>query len=185
VISKTVLVLAEAFGEGLSAERVAAALALGLEADGHLDCDLFPLEAPANAESAARGSAASAAPESQPAGRAGRASAVSAALDEHSFDARMRAARALVIVRERLDDRTLLADRRSRRVPRMGYRSSIGSVAFEAATRARQSGVPAYAVTAHDELDPFEARIVDLQVVIEARTTRALRAAGVELAKLA
>jgi hypothetical protein len=169
VISKTVLVLAEAFDEGLDAEHVAAALARGLEACGRLDCDLCTLETT---------------PESQPAGPAGRASAASAALDEHSFDARMRVARALVIVREHLDDRTLLADRRSRRVPRMGYRSSIGSVAFEAATRARQSGVPAYAVTAHDDLDPFEARIVDLQVVLEAGNARALRAAGRKLAAL-
>jgi hypothetical protein len=162
VISKTVLVLAEAFGEGLSAERVAAALARGLEADGRLDCDLCSLEAT---------------PESQPAGPAGRASAASAALDEHSFDARMRVARALVIVCERLDDHTLPADRRSRR-------SSIGSIAFEAATRARQGGVPTYAVTAHDELDPFEARIVDLQVVLEAGDARALSAAGRKLAAL-
>lgn len=175
MISKTVLVLAEAFGEGLSAGRVAVALARGLEADGRLDCDLCPLEAP---------------PVPQPAGPAGRASAASAALDEHSFDARMHAARALVIVRERLDDRTLLADRRSRRAPgwvglQFRYRSAIGSIAFEAATRARQGGVPTYAVTAHDELDPFEARMVDLQVVLEARTPRALRDAGVELSKLA
>jgi hypothetical protein len=79
----------------------------------------------------------------------------------------MRAARAVVIARERLDDRTL-----------------AGSVAFEAATRARQGGVPAYAVTAHDELDPFEARIVDLQVVLQAADTRALSAAGKKLAAL-
>jgi glycerate kinase len=149
VISKTVLVLAEAFGESLSAERVAAALARGLGCDGRLECDLCPLDAP---------------PEP---GSAGRGSAASAALDQHSFDTRMRAARALVIVRERLDDETL-----------------PGSVAFEAATRARQSGVPTYAVTAHDELDPFEARIVDLQVVLEANGSRGLSAAGRRLAAL-
>jgi glycerate 2-kinase len=159
VISKTVLVLSEDFEDGLDAEGVAGALARGLEAGGRLECDLCPLEAPANAGSAARGSAAS------------------AALDEHRFDTRMRAARALVIACRLLDDRTLLADRRS-------HRSSIGSVAFEAATRARQGGVPAYAVTAHDELDPFEARIVDLQVVLRASSRPALAAAGRKLAAL-
>jgi hypothetical protein len=44
--------------------------------------------------------------------------------------------------------------------------------------------VPAYAVTGHDALDPFEARIVDLQVVLEARTPRLLLAAGCKLAAL-
>jgi hypothetical protein len=88
-------------------------------------------------------------------------------LDEIDFDRRMRAARAIVLACARLDDRTL-----------------TGSVAFEAATRARQSGVPAYAVTGHDELDPFEARIVDLQVILEASTPRALSAAGRKLAGL-
>jgi glycerate kinase len=88
-------------------------------------------------------------------------------LNEVDFDRRMRAARAIVIACARLDDRTL-----------------AGSVAFEAATRARQSGVPAYAVTGDDALDPFEARIVDLQVVLEAGTSRALGAAGRKLATL-
>lgn len=88
-------------------------------------------------------------------------------LDEVDFDRRMRAARAVVIACTRLDDRTL-----------------AGSVAFEAATRARQSGVPAYAVTGHDALDPFEARIVDLQVILEASSARALSAAGRKLAAL-
>lgn len=86
-------------------------------------------------------------------------------LDEVDFDRRMRAARALVIACARLDDRTL-----------------AGSVVFEAATRARQGGVPAYAVTAHDGLDRFEARIVDLQVIVEAGTPQALTAAGKKLA---
>jgi hypothetical protein len=88
-------------------------------------------------------------------------------LDEADFDRRMRAARALVIACAQLDDRTL-----------------AGSVAFEAATRARQSGVPAYAVTGHDALDPFEARIVDLQVVLQASTIRASSVAGRKLAAL-
>jgi glycerate kinase len=144
VISKTVFVLAEGFGEGLDAKRVAAALARGLEAEGSLDCDCCALEERSDARARA-----------------------AALLDECDFDRRMRAARALVIAREHLDDRTL-----------------AGSVAFEAATRARQGGVPAYAVTAHDALDRFEARIVDLQVVLEAADSRALGAAGRKLAAL-
>jgi glycerate kinase len=88
-------------------------------------------------------------------------------LNEADFDRRMRAAKAIVIACAQLDNRTL-----------------AGSTAFEAATRARQSGVPAYAVTGHDSLDPFEARIVDLQVILEASTTRALGLAGRKLAAL-
>jgi glycerate kinase len=145
VISETVLVLAGPFGERLDAERVAAAIARGLTADGRLECDVCPLEEDLGA-------------------RAGEASK---SLDEVEFDRRMRAARAVVLACERLEDRTL-----------------TGSVAFEAATRARQSGVPAYAVTGHDALDPFEARIVDLQVILEAGSVRALSAAGAKLAAL-
>jgi glycerate kinase len=149
VISTTILVLAEPFGGRLDATRVAESIDRGLRASGRLTCDLCPIDEQ---------------PTEQVDRRPGEVSALLAGLD---FDRRMRAARALVIARERLDDRTL-----------------AGSVAFEAATRARQSGVPAYAVTAHDELDPFEARIVDLQVILEASTSRALSAAGRELAAL-
>ncbi|MHB1539510.1 MAG: hypothetical protein ACYCUM_02615 [Solirubrobacteraceae bacterium] len=84
------------------------------------------------------------------------------------FDARMRASRALVIVTRRLDEGTL-----------------PGSVAFEIATRARQSGVPCYAVTAEDAFSAFDARILDLQIVIEARGARSLRSAGARLAEIA
>lgn len=145
MISETVLVLAGAFGERLDARRVAAAIARGLEADGLLKCDLCPTGADLGA----------------------RADGASKLLDEVDYDQRMRAARAVVIVCERLDDRML-----------------AGSVAFEAATRARQSGVPAYAVSRHNGLGPFEARIVDLQVILEAGTPRALSAAGNKLAGL-
>jgi glycerate kinase len=149
VISTTVLVLAESFGEGLNATRAAEAIGKGLCASGRLTCDLCSIDEPAG-------------------GQVGkRPGEVSALLDGLDFDRRMRAARALVIAREHLDDRTL-----------------AGSVAFEAATRARQSGVPAYAVAGRDELDPFEARIVDLQVILEASTPRALSAAGRKLAEL-
>jgi glycerate kinase len=145
VISETVLVLAGSFGEHLDAERAAVAIGRGMRSGGRLSCDLCPLH-------------------SEPGRQPGKAKAL---LDELDFDRRMRAARAVVIARERLDDRTL-----------------AGSVAFEAATRARQAGVPAYAVCARDELDPFEARIVDLQVILRAGTPRALRAAGRRLAGL-
>jgi glycerate kinase len=100
-------------------------------------------------------------------GPCGRTADASKPLHTIDFDRRMRAARALVIACARLDDRAL-----------------AGSIAFEAATRARQGGVPAYAVTAHDKLDRFEARIVDLQVIVEASTPRALAAAGRKLASV-
>jgi hypothetical protein len=58
------------------------------------------------------------------------------------------------------------------------------SAAFALATDARQSGVPAYAVTAHNNLDAFDARILDLQVIIEASTLKGLEAAGERLGGL-
>src|ERR1700682_1254564 len=88
-------------------------------------------------------------------------------LDDVDFDARMRRARAVVVAVRRLGERTLLH-----------------SPTFEIASRARQAGVPAYAVTGENALDPFDARILDLQVILEARTTRALLAAGRKLAAL-
>lgn len=146
MISRTVLVLAGNFGERRSADRVAAAIGRGLQADGRLECDLCPIEPDPHRS------------------RPGEASML---LDLLDFDVRMRAARALVIARERLDDRAL-----------------AGSVAFEAATRARQAGVPAYAVTGENALEEFEARILDLQVILQASTPRALSAAGGTLAGL-
>ena len=79
----------------------------------------------------------------------------------------MRAARAVVVGAARLDEATLL-----------------GSATFEIATRARQAGVPAYAVTGSDALSAFDARILDLQVILQARDTRTLRRAGERLAGL-
>lgn len=83
------------------------------------------------------------------------------------LDARMRTSRAVVIAEPRLDERTL-----------------AGTVAFELATRARQGGVPAYAVTAENELDCFDARILDLQTILVARTHRSLTLAGRKLAEI-
>jgi hypothetical protein len=89
------------------------------------------------------------------------------------FDVRMRRARAVIVGAERLDRETLATDRRS------------GSAVFEIATRARQAGVPAYAVTGANELDAFDARMLDLQVILEANGARGLSAAGRKLARLA
>lgn len=97
-----------------------------------------------------------------------RGATLNEALNDVDFDARMRRARALIVGAERLNRETL-----------------AGSPTFEIATRARQAGVPAYAITADDRLDAFDARMMDLQVVIEARGVRGLSAAGRKLAKIA
>ena len=92
---------------------------------------------------------------------------LAALLDALDFNARMRRARAVILGERLLRERTL-----------------AGSAAFEIATRARQAGVPAYAVTGEDLLDPFDARILDLQTILQARTAPALVAAGRKLAEL-
>jgi glycerate kinase len=76
------------------------------------------------------------------------------------FDARLRAAFAVVVGEPLLDRRTLRG------------------VTFEIATRARQAGVPCHAVAGTDALDPFAKRILDLQYVL----TGDLEAAGTRLA---
>jgi glycerate kinase len=83
------------------------------------------------------------------------------------LDVRMRRARAVVVGARRLDRETL-----------------AGSTAFELATRARQAGVPAYGVTGVNELDAFDARILDLQIILEAHTPRGLSVAGRRLGSL-
>lgn len=97
----------------------------------------------------------------------GRPRGVRERLEATGFDARMRSARAVVIACARLQERAL-----------------AGSPTFEIATRARQGGVPVYAVTAENALDAFDARILDLQLIIQARSARALTAAGGRLAAL-
>lgn len=142
MISHTVLVALETFGEDLDAARACAELGRGLRAaDAAIEADLCPID-------------------DEPAD-------VAAALAAADFDARMRAARAIVVGAGRLDESTLL-----------------GSATFEIATRARQAGVPAYAVTAANALSRFDARILDLQVVLRACDPRALRRAGKELAEM-
>ncbi|HEX3688270.1 MAG TPA: glycerate kinase [Solirubrobacteraceae bacterium] len=86
-------------------------------------------------------------------------------LDEVGFDARMRAARAVITGEGRLDMQSL-----------------VGKVVSEVATRARQSGVPCHAVVGTRELDSMGARILDLDRVIEASTEQELEAAGRSLA---
>jgi glycerate 2-kinase len=146
-LPRTLLVVARSFDERLSARRVAAAIARGLEAGGW-PTDLCPI---------GPGGAAA----------AGSADDVRALLDDLDFDARMRAARAVILAERRLREDTL-----------------AGSAAFEIATRARQAGVPAYAVTAENSLDSFDARILDLQAILEAASARSLQAAGRKLAAL-
>jgi glycerate kinase len=81
------------------------------------------------------------------------------------FDARLRRARAVVVGEGRLDTSTL-----------------EGKAAAEIATRARQTGVPAHAIVGANALDRFDARVLDLQVILEASTELELEAAGRELA---
>ena len=80
------------------------------------------------------------------------------------FDARMRAARAVVTGEGRLDRQSL-----------------VGKLVSEVATRARQAGVPCHAVVGSNALDLFDLRILDLQLVLEATTLTELEAAGSEL----
>lgn len=87
------------------------------------------------------------------------------ALEEQGFHRRMLASRAVVIAVAALRERTL-----------------AGSAAFEVATLARQNGVPCYAVAADVALDAFDLRVLDLQLVLEARGQAALRRAGERLA---
>ena len=88
-------------------------------------------------------------------------------LDAVAFDARMRAARAVVTGEGRLDDQSL-----------------AGKAVSEVATRSRQAGVPCHAIVGSRGLDSFGARILDLGIVLEAGTERQLERAGQELAGL-
>lgn len=86
-------------------------------------------------------------------------------LDEIDFDRRMRAARAVITGEGKLDQQSL-----------------AGKAVSEVATRARQAGVPSYAIVGRRELDAFGMRVLDLQVVEEAGTLRDIEAAGWTLA---
>lgn len=161
MISRTVLIASGAFN-GLSAKRVGSAIARGLHGGGLLS-DVCPIQDDVRP---IRSDARPIRSDVRPiASEEDRPTDVRALLQALDFDARMLRARAVVLVQARLAERTLTA-----------------SPAFEIATRARQAGVPAYAVTAQNLLDPFDARILDLQVILEASSTRALTAAGRRLA---
>jgi glycerate kinase len=86
-------------------------------------------------------------------------------LEALGFDARMRAARAVIVGERRLERATLR-----------------GRVTGEIAIRARQSGVPCHAVVGIDAIDRFDARILDLQAILEATNVAELEAAGEALA---
>jgi glycerate 2-kinase len=103
---------------------------------------------------------------------AARGRAMAAKLDALGLDARMKRARAVIVGDGRLSRETLLSER-----------GASGAV-FEISTRARQAGVPAYAITGVNELDAFDARMLDLQVILEARGARELSAAGRKLTGL-
>jgi glycerate kinase len=87
-------------------------------------------------------------------------------LDTLGFDARMRAARAVIVGEGRLDATTL-----------------EGKIAGEIATRARQAGVPCHAIVGTNAIDGFSARILDLQVILQAGTPAALEAAAEDLGR--
>jgi glycerate kinase len=96
--------------------------------------------------------------------RARLAAGVAFVLEALDFDARMLGAHAVVVGEGRLDRSTLR-----------------GRVAGEIATRARQSGVPCHAVVGASAIDLFDARILDLQAIVEATTIAELEAAGAAL----
>jgi glycerate kinase len=87
---------------------------------------------------------------------------VLAALD---FDRRMLASRAVIVGEGRLDATSLQ-----------------GKIAAEIATRARQHGVPAHAIVGICALERFDARILDLQEIIEAGDEVAIERAAASLA---
>ncbi len=86
-------------------------------------------------------------------------------LDAVDFDRRMRAARAVVTGEGKLDQQSL-----------------AGKLVSEISTRARQAGVPCHAIVGTRELDSFGVRVLDLQAVLEASTTRQISTAARRLA---
>ncbi len=203
-IPDTLLVAVCRFGPDLPAQRAAEAIAKGVLAAGRPEPDLCPIDGELGGTRAgatgagaigagamgsmgsmgamgagamgsmgsmgAMGAGAMGSMGSMGAMGAGAmgAGGVAAALGAVDFDERLRRARAVIVGAGLLSRETL-----------------PGSPVFEIATRARQAGVPAYAVTAHNELDPFDARMLDLQVVLEANGPRGLSAAGRKLAEIA
>jgi glycerate kinase len=85
-------------------------------------------------------------------------------LDLLDFDARMRAARAVITGEARLDRGTLGA-------------RCVGEIG----TRCRQAGVPLHAIVGEDAASGFDKRIIDLQRVLVAGTLGAIEAAAEQL----
>jgi hypothetical protein len=138
-IPRRALVVSAAFSERLGAAAVARALARGLRDGGAPDPDVALLDE----------------------------REIAAQLAQIGFDARMRAARAVIIAVAALDPHEI-----------------AHAPAFEVATRARQAGVPAYAVARESRIGSFDARLLDLQLVLQARSARALVSAGRRLAQV-
>jgi glycerate kinase len=88
-------------------------------------------------------------------------------LDAVGFDARVRAARAVVVGEGRID-----------------AQSAMGKIVGEICARARAAGVPVHAVVGRSELDPSEAREIGLRSVTEATDLAEMEAAGERLAGL-
>jgi glycerate 2-kinase len=86
-------------------------------------------------------------------------------LGELGFDSRLRAARAVIVGEGRIDEQTL-----------------EGKIVGEIATRARQAGVPCFAIVGRDDLGRFGARMLDLQRVLEAPTLEVVTEAAASLA---
>ena len=87
-------------------------------------------------------------------------------LDTLGFDALAQAASFVVTGEGRLDGQTLQ-----------------GKAAGEVATRCRQNGIVCHAVVGENAIPPFEARILDFESIVEARTLEELEAAGAKLAR--
>jgi glycerate kinase len=89
-------------------------------------------------------------------------------LNALDVDRRLRASRAVIVGEGRIDATTL-----------------DGKAAAEVSTRARQIGVPAHAIVAVNAIDPFDARILDLQTIVEAHDVVEIeRAANLLAARL-
>jgi glycerate kinase len=86
-------------------------------------------------------------------------------LDALDFDRRMLASRAVIVGEGRLDATSLQ-----------------GKIAAEIATRARQHGVPAHAIVGSCAIDRFDARILDLQEILQAGDEAAIERAAAALA---
>jgi glycerate kinase len=64
---------------------------------------------------------------------------------------------------------------------RLDRESLVGSLLSEVATTARQNGVPCHAVVGSNQLDLFDIRILDLQLVLEVSTLAEIEVAGAEI----